>query len=158
MHRLLALSLCLTAPVLLGACGSISASAISISDSVSAAVTSVSDSVSGLSDSSRSPSDGSQSKADAAYRADVRVYTRSAARSASLDDAGPAFARELSRIAERHGVSHWEGRAVTYVAIGAGLREAGLTQDEVDLFLARTVRAGEREQSLALEGYRAAAL
>jgi len=37
-----------------------------------------------------------------------------------------AFYRGLARIAERHGISDWETLEDTYVAVGKGLKKAGL--------------------------------
>jgi hypothetical protein len=65
------------------------------------------------------------------------------------------FLRELGEIATRHGINDWEARDVTFLAIGVGLREGGLTEAgarsfERDLF-------GGGQSGLVLTGYRHAA-
>lgn len=82
-----------------------------------------SDSVSG----SSSP-DG-ESQAQRLYAEDVRLAARVWGSSAGSPD---GFAREVGRIAERHGLTDWEGDPTTRTAVRTGLREAGLSEAEVE--------------------------
>jgi hypothetical protein len=61
--------------------------------------------------------------------------------------------RGIGRVAESHGVSHWEGRADTLLAIGAGLRDAGVSRADVEALGARATGADPRVAALVLEGY-----
>src|SRR4029453_3842273 len=89
-------------------------------------------------DSSVSPSQSvSASSASSAgdrdedYRRDVRDYTARHVRSGGGYD---AFERSLDDIARRHGISDWENDPNTWVGVGQGLREAGVTGDTLDSY------------------------
>ncbi len=73
---------------------------------------------------SSSSSGGDDKKAeDAAYRRDVRDF----ATSFGVSGGGArAFQRDISEIAETHGVTDWESREGTYLAIGGGFARADL--------------------------------
>ena len=132
---------------------------------ISASFTSPSDWSRGSSESSRGSSEGSStasgsgssspsgSSSSSTYRDDVRVFARTFA---ERDEAPDSFVRDLGRVAERHGVTHWEGRADTFFAIGAGLREAGMPEDQVDVFLRSVGLPGDQARAHALDGYRSA--
>lgn len=124
--------------------GSVSKSATSASDVLSESGEWVSDS-----------SSGAFSSSSAAYRDDVRVATRACVETRTSDE---AFLWQLGDIAAQHGITHWEARPETLVAIGAGLREAGVPEAEVDVFLVRWRRDAEGERALVLRGYRSAPL
>ena len=80
-----------------------------------------------------------------------------ATRTACASGASEAgLARELSRVANQHGISHWQGQAATWIAVGAGMREAGLSQAEMEGVLARLGGADNRERGLVAEGDRGA--
>jgi len=139
-------------------CGSISDSVTSPSRWAADSSTASADSSGASADSSNNSSQSSsgsssgddEAPAESAYRDDVRVATRSLAASGAPED---QLSRELSRVAQQHGISHWEGHAGTWIAMGTGMREAGLTQADVEVVLVRLggVDTGERE--LVLEGY-----
>jgi hypothetical protein len=133
-------------------CQLLLASLSSVSRSATSASDVISDSAEWISDSS---SDAFSSSASAAYREDVRVATRSCIESGTTDG---AFLRQLGHIAAQHGITHWEAQPDTLVAIGAGLREAGVFEDEVDVLLLRWGRSAAGERALVLRGYRSAAL
>jgi hypothetical protein len=82
--------------------------------------------------SSDSSSPGSDSSS--AYQRDVTDYT---AKFAVSDGEVQSFQRDLSAIAEGHGVTDWEREEATFLAIGSGLAKAGLS--------------GERYQQLAVQ-------
>ena len=149
-------ALCLVA----AGCQSISDSITSPSRWLADSSQAIADSSGAIADSSNNASQsvsGSSSPdetpppAESAYRDDVRVTARTFAASDAPDD---ALLRELSRVAERHGVSHWQGRAGTWLALGAGLREAGVTRADAEALSGRLgVDAAER--ALLLDGYAA---
>jgi hypothetical protein len=125
------------------------------SDWISGTAESISASLRGLSVYSGSDSSGSGSGGGAgtAYREDVRAY---AAEFAGTGGSSDDFLRGIGRVAESHGVSHWEGRADTLLAIGAGLRDAGLSRAEVEALAARDSGVDPRVAARLLEGYTAA--
>lgn len=101
--------------VSIAACGSFSASSKSVSNLISSPIKS--------SSNSSSPED--------AYQADVADYT-----AAYIKSGGDAskLKYEISSIAEKHGVTHWELNESTYQGLGKGLKKAGLSQVEVDAY------------------------
>jgi hypothetical protein len=86
---------------------------------------SVSKSVRSSSHSSDSSSSSSPGAAQRAYEDDVTDYTRAYAKSGGSDF--QAFQADLAKLASEHGISNWTENRGTYTAIGAGLREAGVT-------------------------------
>ena len=111
-----------------------------------------SDSVSG----SSSPDDDDGAQEESRYRDDVRVTTRSLASAGATDD---ELLRGLGRVAAQHGVSRWEDQPGTWIALGAGLGEAGLAPGELDALLARLGEPGPgtAQRALVLEGYASSA-
>lgn len=65
------------------------------------------------------------------------------------------FQRGVSRIAESHGITHWEAEAATPYAIGQGLREANLSEREMRAFC-ESVGGDTAAARIALEGWREA--
>jgi len=126
------------------------ASITSPSDWVSGTGTSISGSFRGLSVSSGS--EGGKSS-DTAYRRDVRAYAAEFAQAGGNSD---DFLRGIGLVAESHGVSHWEGRSDTLLAIGEGLHDAGVSRSDVEALGARATGADPRVAALVLEGYAAA--
>jgi hypothetical protein len=123
-----------------------------------ASITSPSDWVSGTGESicgsfrSLLVSSGSDAprSTDLAYRRDVRAF---AAEFAASGGSSEDFLRGIGQVAETHGVSHWEGRTDTLLAIGAGLRDAGVSRADVEALGARAEGADPRVAALVLEGY-----
>jgi hypothetical protein len=136
--------------VALTGCQVISASITSPSDWVSGTGESISGSFRGLSRSSGSGGGGST---DTAYRRDVRAFAADFAQGGGSSD---DFLRGIARVAESHGVSHWEGRSDTLLAIGEGLADAGVSRSDVEALGARATDADPRVAALVLEGYAAA--
>lgn len=97
---------------------------------------------------SSSDSSGSSDKRQAAYHRDVRDYT---ARFAAAPGDVRVFQRDLSAIAESHGVTDWEHDDVTYFAIGQGLARAGLEGDRFRR-LAKEL-ASKRDLAMVKAGY-----
>jgi hypothetical protein len=102
-------------PAFLPACGSISASFESASDSVSTALESVSDSL--TSPSGSSSGDEADAKAATQYRTDLCAYTLACLGEEERAGTDAEFVRGIGRIAESHGITHWEGNANTLTAI-----------------------------------------
>lgn len=120
----------------------------SISKSVTAAVKSVSD-------SSKSSSEklSGDARVEQEFRDDMRIATRDLVASGASDT---EIQRELGRVAELHGISHWEAEPGSLIAIGAGACQAGTSADELDSLVERLGHTRERERQLAQEGCRAA--
>ena len=130
------------------ACQVIGASITSPSDWVSGTGRSISGSFEGLGRSSGS--DGGGNSSDTAYRRDVRAF---AAQFSQTGGSSDDFLRGIARVAESHGVSHWEGSPDTLLAIGAGLRDAGVSRADLDALSARSEGADSQVVALVREGY-----
>jgi hypothetical protein len=139
----------LSAVVPMLACQVIGASITSPSDWVSGTGNSISGSFRGLGVSSGSDDKGSGSK-DTAYRRDVRAFAAQFSQSGGSSD---EFLRGIARVAEGHGVSHWEGRPDTLRAIGQGLHDAGVSRADLDALFTRSEDADPQVLALVLEGY-----
>lgn len=114
-------------------CGSLSASSGSLSKVV----------LSPLTSSSRS------SSPDDSYAEDVSDLTASHVKSGgSAND----LRRDIGSVAKRHGVTDWESNPTTYRAVGAGLKQAGYTQSQVESF-AKTFADTADQESLIQKGY-----
>jgi hypothetical protein len=147
-----AAGLALAAVLSLAGCQTLWASITSPSNWISGTGESISNSLRGFGvySGSDSGSSGSRGAADTAYRQDVRVFAAEFARAGGSSD---DFLRGIGLVAESHGVSHWEGRADTLLAIGAGLRDAGVSRADVEALGARATGADPRVAALVLEGY-----
>jgi len=127
-----------------------------LSVSVSKLATSASQSVS---KSLRSASDSAKvdnsSRLEREYRDDVRVATRAWV---EAGDGSETFLRELGRIAELHGISHWEAEPGSLIAIGAGVCNAGANEAELNRILVGLGHGRADSRALAVEGCRTTAL
>jgi hypothetical protein len=132
------------------ACQVIVASVTSPSDWVSGTGESISGSFRGLSTSSGS---GGKDEAKTAYRRDVRAF---AAQFAVAGGSSDEFLRGIGRVAEGHGVTHWEGDADTLAAIGEGLSDAGVSAADIEALRVRSAEADPQVVARVLEGYAAA--
>lgn len=102
---------------------------------------SVSDSSGSFADSSGSISNSSESSSgdDVAYRGDIRDFTVAHIRSeGSLD----GLRLGLSEVALTRGISDWEALPGTFVALGAGLAEAGVAVTDLASYQDRLARPG----------------
>lgn len=114
--------------------------------SISTSLQSISNSV----QSSSTSSSGNDGGVAAAYGRDVRNFTAAFVDSdASRDE----FLRNLGRIAEAHGITHWERERETYVAVGAGLRQAGVDRAALRAFQESLAGADPAVVESLLEGY-----
>lgn len=84
---------------------------------------SISDSVGSLSDSS---SDSSKSNKEKKYQNEVSDYTMAYVKSSQADADYHSYLKGLSDIAAKAGINDWEKEPKTYIAIGRGLKKAGL--------------------------------
>lgn len=102
------------------------------------------------SSASSSPDDDDGDEDDEAYRNDVRDFTAAyAAARRDLD----GFERGLGEVARRHGVTDWEADDATFVAIGAGLKRAGVGADDRAAY-ETAIGAGEpAKRALIRRGY-----
>ena len=132
-------------------CQVIGASLTSPSEWISGTGTSISGSFRGLSNSSGSGGGGADTS-NQAYRRDVRAYAAQFSAEGSSDD----FLRGIAQVAEEHGVSHWQANPDTLLAIGEGLRDAGVSPAELDALGARAEGADPAVVALVREGYRTA--
>lgn len=119
------------------------ASGCSISTSASASSESVSRIV-----SSSSPS--GEVDREEEYRDDVADATVAFVRSGGEMD---AFLRQIGALAERHGISDWEDRDLTYRAVGAGLARTDLTADERRAFANDLTGGNEHQAGQVRRGY-----
>lgn len=131
-------------------CQLLSASITSPSDWVSGTGESISGSLGGL---LRSSGSGGAGTAQRMYERDVRAY---AAHFATTGGSSEDFLRGLGAVAAEHGVTHWESRADTHRAIGAGLRDAGVRPADFDALTARATAADPAVLARVREGYAAA--
>lgn len=157
VHRVIHLPIASLLLLCLAGCsalGSLSTSSESISDSVQGLSNSISRSSEALSRSSASIGDD-DATARLRYREDVRLATDAWVGSGA-DVA--AFLRDLGRVAERHGISDWEARPETLLGIGAGARQAGLAEADLDALLAQLGQADAGQRALAQRGWRSAGL
>ncbi len=124
-----------------------------LSRSISKAARTASESIVDSAKSSSKKLSGDNARLEQEYRDDMRVAARTLVSTGASDD---QFLRELGRIAELHGISHWEGEPGSLIALGAGACEAGVSEPWLDSLLVRLGQDGARERSLAREGCRSA--
>ncbi|MGH2897121.1 MAG: putative lipoprotein [Solirubrobacteraceae bacterium] len=128
-------------------CQVITASVTSPSDSISGTGRAIAGVFTAISESSGSGHGGS-AKNDL-YERDLREYTVMFMRSGGTQ---ADFARGVSRVAENHGIAHWEAESGTPFAIGQGMREANVSEAQMRAFCDE-VGAGTPAARLALEGW-----
>jgi hypothetical protein len=88
-----------------------------------------------------------------AYRRDVRVWAAEVARNGGSQD---ELLRGIGRIAESHGVTHWEAVPDTLSALGEGLADAGWTPAQMEQLRGELAGAQPRDVERVFEGYRRA--
>ncbi len=103
----------------------------SISYSLEQSSDSVSASLESLTSPSTSSSGGEEETVSAAatlYEEDVAAVTVFYLSGKKNDD---AYKREVTSIAENHGISDWEQEGSTFVGMGMGLRRAGVAETSI---------------------------
>ncbi len=118
------------------------------SDSISASFTSF---------TSISTSSGSgQKSVEAAlqrFRDDVKGLTRVFLDS---DDGSDDFERELSNVAMHYGILDWESEPMTFEAIGNGLRDGGLVEDDIQRLSFLQTPVLKQNRNRIMEGFQEA--
>ena len=102
-----------------------------------------------------SPSESSSSssgsgKDKTAYEQDIRDYTSAFATQGGDMD---SFRRDITVLAEHHGVTDWEADPPTLEAIGSGVRSAGLKQPHIEAFLASLASDNGTQRQWIQQGY-----
>lgn len=115
----------------------------SISESISDSISSPFESISG----SLSSSSGDR---HAAYESDVRDYTLAYVKSGGDFD---QFMAGLSDIASKHGITNWEEDSATYVGIGRGLRAAGVSTVQLDVYKTNLSKGDAQKAAAMQKGY-----
>jgi hypothetical protein len=111
----------LTIPLIVAGC-SFSESSRSVSDSVE----SISDSMESLSDSAGSISKSSKSDKDKKYEDEISDFTMAYVKSTVAKTDYNDYLKGLSDIAAKRGIANWDQEPKTYIAIGKGLKKAGV--------------------------------
>lgn len=86
------------------------------------------------------------------YMNEVKIFTDSIVNTnINSDD----FMRAISRIAERYGITDWELYKYTYIAIGQGLKHAGIKEKDIDTLkiLEQMTGPGSTMKKYILQGY-----
>lgn len=135
--------------VSLPGCQVLWASITSPSDWIAGSSESISGSVRSISRSSGSPAE----KSTLAYRRDVRAWAAEFAQAGGSQD---EFLRGIGRIAESHGLTHWEADPATLLAIGAGLRDAGWSGGQMERLRGELADVQARSVERVFEGYHSA--
>lgn len=88
-------------------------------------------------------SSSNSSSPENAYKEEVKDFT-----GAFLKSGGDMakLPQEIGRIAEKHGISDWENNQATYVAIGKGLKAAGLNQAQFDGYKANLAHDAQQTE------------
>ncbi|MBS1211652.1 MAG: hypothetical protein H6R26_268, partial [Proteobacteria bacterium] len=114
-----------------------------------------SDSASSISESASSPSrwisDSSKTERER-YEQDVRDYTAEYVKSSRGDL--ETFRVRVAKLAEKHGIVDWAADKTTYLAIGQGLRKAGLKGPQYEAFKASLGNSSPTRMESIEEGYR----
>ncbi len=132
----LAAATALATPFLVGACATAGASSASLG-------------------SASSLSGSSMSSAAAEHHHHYSSDVRAAARSAIVAGASEGeVLRSVGRVAERHGISDWEARSATYLAIGEALKQAGQDEASATELAPKLTGNDPQASALLLEGYR----
>ncbi len=122
-----------------------------------------------FSDSSKSSSESSGSVSESAsspfrsssrsleskqqsFDREVADYTAEFAKSSRGDI--QSFRAKIGKLAEKNGIVNWEEDRATYVAIGKGLRKAGLTQPQYEAFKGSLGNSEAWKMDAIREGYR----
>lgn len=146
LRRMFLVLACL-AVVPLAGCQVLWASITSPSDWIAGSSESIAGSVRSISRSSGSPA----AKSTLAYRRDVRAWAGAFAQDGGTQD---EFLRGIGRIAETHGLTHWQADPATLVAIGEGLRDAGWSAEQMERLRGELADVQAGSVDLVFEGYR----
>ncbi len=98
-------------------------------------------------------SSGSNSKTSKKYSQEVSDYTTAYVKSSSTNADYNSFAKGISDIATKAGISNWEQDSSTYVAIGQGLKHAGATGVAYDTYKSNFAHDDASKMKSIQEGY-----
>ncbi|MCF6313201.1 MAG: putative lipoprotein [Verrucomicrobiales bacterium] len=129
----------------------LASSALTLGCVVAGATSASLGSISSLSASSAS-SDANHHHHHSAFYNDVRESTATAV-IAQVSTA--EVLRSVSRAAKQHGISDWEAEQASYIALGEGLRQAGLTQAQAQEWISRLSPGNQQNAQLMLKAYQA---
>lgn len=90
---------------------------------------------------------------DAAYRQEIRNYTVAYTRSGG--DVS-AFRRGVGSLASNRGITDWESDDATVTAIGAGLRQSGMGEPEMEAFASELFPQSPGRSTAIEKGYASA--
>ena len=111
---------------------------------------SISDSISSPFQSSSGSLSSSSGDRRAAYESDVRDYTLAYVRSGGDFN---KFMAGLGGIASKHGITNWEEDSATYVGIGRGLKAAGVSTVQLDVYKTNLSQGDEQKAAAMQKGY-----
>jgi hypothetical protein len=120
-----------------------------------AAGCSFSDSSGSLSDSTSSivSSPSSVSDKDKKYEEDVSEYTMAYVKSSHTDADYASYQKGLSDIAAKAGINNWDQEPKTYIAIGKGLKKAGLEGIAYETYKKNLANSDQKKMDNIQKGY-----
>ena len=128
-----------------------------ISESVTSSAASSGSSASS-SESSSSPSkSSSKNKSESGEKGNYRKDVANLASSVSVSQITPSdFANALTRLAAQDKISHWESEKTTFLAVGEGLKQAGVAYSSIESLACLEDVLASRKDALSLiqEGYK----
>lgn len=126
---------------------SISYSLEKSSDSVSASL----DSLTSISTSSSGGEEERVTETATVYEEDIAAIT---VLYASREKNNEEYRRQITRIAQNHGIADWEQESATFEGMGMGLRRAGVAEDSIaNMPYFRSI-AGTTQFDQIIKGYR----
>jgi hypothetical protein len=111
---------------------------------------SISDSVESSSDSSSGSSESGQEKK---YQNEVADYTMAYVKSSHAEADYTSYLKGLSEIASKRGIVNWEQEPKTYIAIGRGLKKAGLEGVAYETYKKNLANSDEEKMKAVQTGY-----
>ena len=128
-----------------------------ISESVTSSAASSGSSASS-SESSSSPSkSSSKNKSGSGEKGNYQKDVANLASSVSVSQIPPSdFANALTRLAAQDKISHWESEKTTFLALGEGLKQAGVAYSSIESLACLEDVLASRKDALSLiqEGYK----
>ena len=112
--------------------------------------TSISDSISSPFESSASSSRSSSPERGESYQVDVRDYTVAYVRSGGDFT---KFMDGLGGLAQKHGITNWEADSNTYIGIGRGLKKAGVTTVQLEVYKTNLSKGDPQKASDIQKGF-----
>ncbi|MGJ0485277.1 MAG: putative lipoprotein [Methylomicrobium sp.] len=114
---------------------------------------SISDSVESISDSSGSSSESSESNREKKYENEVSDYTMAYVKSSHTAADYNGFLKGLSDIAAKKGIVNWDQEPKTYIAIGKGLKKAGIDGIAYETYKKNLANSDQKKIENIQKGY-----